>query len=159
MAQKVGLKINARKTNRMWTSAHYQSACRASGRRCRSVGSIVDEHGGTDADVKARINKTRHAFASLRPVWNSRKISTKLRLFNSNVKSVLLNGSECWKTTQEITKKIRVFIQKCLRIILRIRWPQKISNVEVSNLCEKEDIMVELTRRKVDLAHIEKGHG
>ena len=57
-----------------------------------------------DADVKSRINKARHAFAVLKPIWKSRKITlrTKMRLFNTNVKSVLLYSSECWKTTSEL---------------------------------------------------------
>ena len=32
--------------------------------------------------------------------------------------------------------------------ILGIRWPRKISNLEVRNICKQEDIMVSLTRRK-----------
>ena len=67
---------------------------------------------------------------------------------NSNVKTVLLYGSESGKTTQEIVKKLRVFIHKCLRIILGIRWPQKVSNLEVRNICKQEDMMVDITRRK-----------
>jgi hypothetical protein len=103
---------------------------------------MIDVQGGADADVKTRIGKARQAFTSLKPVWSSKRISlkTKIRLFNSNVKTVLLYGSESWKTTQEIVKKLRVFIHKCLRIILCIRWPQKISNLEVRNICKQEDI-------------------
>ena len=54
------------------------------------LGSIVDVNGGTDSDVKSRINKARHAFAILKPIWKSRKITlrTKIRLFKTNVKSV-----------------------------------------------------------------------
>ncbi|VDO87583.1 unnamed protein product [Schistosoma margrebowiei] len=33
--------------------------------------SIIYEHGGSDADVKARIGKTRAAHLQLRDVWNS----------------------------------------------------------------------------------------
>ena len=40
----------------------------------------------------------------LKKVWNSREIdtSTKVRLFNSNVKSVLLYGAETWQNNQGI---------------------------------------------------------
>ena len=71
-------------------------------------------NGGTDADVKSHINKARHAFAILKPIWKSWKITlrTKIRLFNT--KSVLLYGFKCWKITSEITRKIQVFIHKCL---------------------------------------------
>ncbi|VDP55636.1 unnamed protein product [Schistosoma margrebowiei] len=34
------------------------------------LGSIIDEQGGSDADVKARIGKARAAYLQLRNVWN-----------------------------------------------------------------------------------------
>lgn len=37
---------------------------------------------------------------------------------------------------------------KCVRIILDIRCPQKLTNLEVRKIWEQEDIMVRLTRRK-----------
>jgi len=65
------------------------------------LGSIVSKTAKTDEDVKAKINKARQAFVTLRPVWRSKTLSccTKLRLFNSNVKSVLLCGAETWTRT------------------------------------------------------------
>ncbi|VDP54196.1 unnamed protein product [Schistosoma margrebowiei] len=36
------------------------------------LGSIIDEHGGSDADVKARIGKARAAYLQLRNIWNSK---------------------------------------------------------------------------------------
>ena len=84
---------------------------------------MIDVQESADADVKARIGKARQAFTSLKPVWSSKKISLKprLKLYNSNVKIVLHYGSETWKTTQEIVRKLRVFTHKCLLIILGIR--------------------------------------
>ena len=71
------------------------------------LGSIIDGKGGTEADVRTRIGKARTAFANLSNVWKASKISisTKIRLFNSNVKSVLLYGCETWKTTQGVNKQ------------------------------------------------------
>ncbi|VDP39140.1 unnamed protein product [Schistosoma mattheei] len=37
-------------------------------------------------------------------------------------------GVETWRTTEAIIQKIQVFINRCLRRILRIRWPDTISN-------------------------------
>ncbi|VDP32906.1 unnamed protein product [Schistosoma curassoni] len=34
------------------------------------LGSIIDEQGGSDADVKARIGKARTAFLQLKNIWN-----------------------------------------------------------------------------------------
>ncbi|VDP26611.1 unnamed protein product [Schistosoma mattheei] len=56
------------------------------------LGRIIDEHGGSDEDVKARIGKARAAYLQLRNIWNSKQLSTntKVRIFNTNVKTVLL---------------------------------------------------------------------
>ena len=58
----------------------------------------MDTHGGTEADVKKGISKARVAFHLLRNVWKSKVIeeTTKIRLFNTNVKSMLLYGVETW---------------------------------------------------------------
>ncbi|VDO56728.1 unnamed protein product [Schistosoma margrebowiei] len=68
------------------------------------LGSIIDEHGGSDADVKARIGKVRAAYFQLRNIWNSKQLptNTKVRIFNTNVKTVLLYGAETWRTTKAI---------------------------------------------------------
>ena len=94
------------------------------------LGSIVNGQGGTDADVKTRIGKARAAFLQLKNVWASRDLSlnTKIRLFNSNVKAILLYGAETWRTTVATNKKIQTFINNCLRRILKIRWPATINN-------------------------------
>ncbi|VDP24102.1 unnamed protein product [Schistosoma margrebowiei] len=49
-------------------------------------------------------------------------------IFNENVKTVLLYGAESWRTSRAIIQKIQVFINSCLRKILRIRWPYTISS-------------------------------
>ncbi|VDO84206.1 unnamed protein product [Schistosoma curassoni] len=92
--------------------------------------SITDEQGGSDADVKARIANARAAYLQLRNIWNSKQLSTntKVKIFNTKVKIVLLYGAETWRTTKVIIQKIQVFINSCLRKILRIRWPETISN-------------------------------
>ncbi|VDO88318.1 unnamed protein product [Schistosoma margrebowiei] len=102
------------------------------------LGSIIDEQGDSDADVKARIGKARAAFLRLKNIWNSKQLSTniKVRIFNTNVKAVLLYGAETWRTTTTTIKKVQVFINICLRKILNIHWPDTISN---SVLWERTD--------------------
>jgi len=83
--------------------------------------------------VKSRIGKARLAFNTLRPVWNASPISTKtkLRIFTTNVVATLLYGSETWKVTHALSNKLQSFVNKCLREILRIHWPEKINNKEL----------------------------
>ncbi|VDP78212.1 unnamed protein product [Schistosoma mattheei] len=54
--------------------------------------SIIDEHGGSDADVKEWIGKARAAYLQLKNIWKSKQLSinTNVRIFNTNVKTVLL---------------------------------------------------------------------
>ncbi|VDP38352.1 unnamed protein product, partial [Schistosoma margrebowiei] len=54
------------------------------------LGNLSDEHGGSDADVKARIGKTKEAYLQSGNIWNSKQLSTntKVRIFNTNVKTV-----------------------------------------------------------------------
>ncbi|VDO63248.1 unnamed protein product [Schistosoma curassoni] len=62
------------------------------------LGSIIDEQGGSDADVKAWIGKARVAFLQLKNIWNSKQISTntKVTIFNTNIKTVRsTHGKQC----------------------------------------------------------------
>ncbi|VDO90171.1 unnamed protein product [Schistosoma margrebowiei] len=94
------------------------------------LGSIIDEQRSSDADVKVRIVKARVAFLQFKNICNSKQLSTniKLRIFNTNVKAVLLYGAETGRTTTTIIKKVQVFINSCLRKIFNIHWPDTISN-------------------------------
>ncbi|VDO64158.1 unnamed protein product [Schistosoma margrebowiei] len=58
--------------------------------------SVIDKQGGSDADVKVRIGKARTAFLESKNIWNSKQLSTniKVTIFNTNVKIVLLYGAE-----------------------------------------------------------------
>ena len=86
-----------------------------------------------DEDIKCRINKARHAFNTLRPIWRSTALSlrNKIRIFNTSVKSVLLYGSETWRVTKTNTHKLQTFINRCLRNILNIKWPEVVSNKQL----------------------------
>ncbi|VDP40099.1 unnamed protein product [Schistosoma curassoni] len=59
------------------------------------LGGIIDEQGESDSGVKAWIGKARAAYLQLRNIWNSKQPSTniKVRIFNTNVKTVLLYGA------------------------------------------------------------------
>jgi len=114
------------------------------------LGSKVTKDGGTTQDVVQRIQKANGAFVQLYPVWRNNKISirTKLRIFCSNVKGVLLYGSETWKEVKNITSKLQVFVNRCLRRILNVHWPEVISNEELWRRAEETEISVQIRRRK-----------
>ena len=90
------------------------------------------------------------AFVHLYPVLRNNKISTrtKLCIFRSNVKSVLLYGSETWKVAKTTTSNLHAFINRCLRKILNIHWPEVISNEELWRRTEETEISIQIKRRK-----------
>ncbi|VDP17105.1 unnamed protein product [Schistosoma margrebowiei] len=45
------------------------------------LGNIIDEQGGSDADVKARIGKARAAYLRLKNIWNSKQLSNNTKLY------------------------------------------------------------------------------
>lgn len=109
VARSTGLELNIKKTKCLRINAQHDSPVMLEGNSIQDVdsftylGSIVSKTGGADEDIRSRIGKARHAFVTLRPIWKSNNISlkTKIRIFETNVKSVLLYGSETWKQTKK----------------------------------------------------------
>ncbi|XP_058828180.1 uncharacterized protein LOC131688052 [Topomyia yanbarensis] len=100
-----GLKINVNKTKSLDINTLNPSNFTVAGQAMENVesfqylGSQMASDGGNKSDTGARIKKARATFASLRNILKDNQISrrTKTRIFNSNVKSVLLYASETWK--------------------------------------------------------------
>jgi len=57
-------------------------------------------------------------------------------------------GSETWRTTKKTTRKVQTFINNCHRRILKIHWPETISNVELWQRTKQETIEIEIKRRR-----------
>ena len=128
-AKQTGLLINPQKTKTMRINTTQTDKLTIRDTEVEHVeqftylGSIISITGGTDEDIKVRKRKAQQAFAMLKPVWRSTTLrtSTKLRLFNSNVTSVLLYGSETWREIASSIKAHQIFLDRCLRTILEVR--------------------------------------
>ncbi|RUS89829.1 hypothetical protein EGW08_002441 [Elysia chlorotica] len=155
-AEKTGLQINISKTEVMRVNSKQQNPIRLheedikEANKFTYLGSIVNKDGGSDEDIKCRINKARQAFITLRQIWKSKTLSihNKLRIFNTNVKSVLLYGSETWRVTKTNSKKIQGFTNRCLRNILGVHWPEVISNEELWERTRQTPVETEIMKRK-----------
>nr|KAG5693522.1 hypothetical protein BaRGS_006224 [Batillaria attramentaria] len=155
-AEKTGLKINISKTEVMRVNHKQHDPIQLHQEDIKEVdkfiylGSVVSKDGGTDEDIKSRTNKARHAFRTLRPIWRSTALSlrNKIRIFNSNVKSVLLYGSETWRTTKTGSHRLQTFINRCLRNILNIRYPLVITNQDLWERTRQVPIEQEIKKRK-----------
>ena len=111
--------------------------------------SVVTKDEGAVQDVSQRIRKANGAFVQLCPVWTNSRMSvkTKHRIFHSNVKSVLLYGSETWEEIKTATSKLQTFVNRCFRRILNIHWPEVISNEEPWRT-EETEMSMQNNRRK-----------
>jgi hypothetical protein len=155
-AHKIGLRINIKKTKLMRIGTQNTQPLTLNGVNIDDVeefcylGAIVTKTGGTDADIQNRINRARQAYFNLGKVWRSNFISRnlKLRIFDSCVVSILLYGCETWSNHQNI-KRLEAFVNKCLRRILCIFWPNTISNLELLRLANnRRPLANEVTLRK-----------
>ena len=117
------------------------------------LASLISKDNGGQKDIKARLGKARCAFAKLQNIWKSNQYTTKTKiiLYNSNVKSTLLYGSECWR----VVKGDMAFHNGCLRKICRIFWPNKISNVDIYMKTGCNSAVLEIKRRRLRwLGHV-----
>ena len=97
-AEKRGLKINEGKTETLMINNQQQDTIRLNGEEVKEadkfihLGSIVSKDGGVDEDIRSRSSKARHASKSLNNIWRSSNLSiqNKIRIFNTNIKSILL---------------------------------------------------------------------
>ena len=84
---------------------------------------------------------------------------TKIRIFKSNVLSILLYAAESWKVTKGICHMLEVFQNKCLKRILHIFWPNKISNAELHEQTGMLPISLEVKKRRWRwIGHVNRIH-
>ena len=140
--QSTGLKINKKKTESLRINAGNLSAFKVGDEDVKDVetftylGATVTTTGGATEDINKRIGKARQAFYRLRKIWISSILRrrTKMRIFQANVVSVLLYGCTTWKMTAADEHKLDVFVHTCLRRVLKIYWPTRMSNEEVRRI-------------------------
>ena len=115
------------------------------------LGSLITTTGvALRKTLKSGAGGHKRPSAFLRPVWRSKCISLwiKVRFFDSNVKSVLLYGSETWRLTKRIIAKLQAFINRIFRYILRVWWPKRISNEDLWKRTNQQRIDVTIRKTK-----------
>lgn len=90
----------------------------------------------TSAEGTWRIPETKEGLDSSMDTVGRR---TKIHLFTTLVLPFLLYGCESWKITKNDERKLNSFQCQCLRLILRIRWQQRMTNERVVELAEVSD--------------------
>ena len=75
------------------------------------LGAEVTKVGNSESEINSRISKAREAFAALKNIWKTSK-RTNIRLFKSNVFSVLLYVAESRKVAKGICQMLEVLFSK-----------------------------------------------
>ena len=155
LAKRVGLKINEKKTKILRLNIRQMEPVTLEGKDIEDVdeftylGAVVSKEGGGGKDMDSRLNKARAAFTKLNKVWNSNQTSrnTKIKLYKSIVRPVLLYGCETWKIIKSDERKLDSFQFKCLKRIMRIFWPNIVSIYELNKLTKNNRISQEVKKR------------
>ncbi|BHF75094.1 hypothetical protein SprV_0501818900 [Sparganum proliferum] len=147
VAKSVGLSINAGKT-KVFSSCipdQEKAPLGIDGCQLEEVDSFkylearLLPNGQSKDDIISRIDAARWVFSSLRKcLWNRRDLSiaTKIRVYRASLRSVLLYGCECWALRVKDERKLEVFDHHCLRIILRVKFTDFVSNETVRARCD-----------------------
>ena len=114
------------------------------------LGSVVSTEDPTQKNINNRLAEARTTFHILRPIWKSKQYSrnTKVKLNNSNVKSVLLYGSECWRVTKTDMRYLSSFHHNCLRQICNIFWQNTFTNTNLLQMTNSKCIIDDITQKR-----------
>ena len=114
------------------------------------LGSYISSNSDIEKEINTRIGLAAQAFNRLQNVWKSSMLHTrtKLRIYKSNVRSVLLYAAETWRTNRRFESRLRGFEGKCLRRILKLRWEQRVTNEEISRRTGINNIVLEVKQRR-----------
>ena len=126
-ANKVRLKINTRETGIMKIHSSDNPRVIIDKTELKKVekftylGCKISQDGNIRNEAGITVRKAGSAFRKLNKVWKAQKISlsTKLKLFSSIVKPILIYGCESWRRLKEIENRVRGFQSGCLRKIMK----------------------------------------
>ena len=156
-AEKAGLLLNTNKTKIMvFGDRNLGRSIQVAGETIEYVdkfeylGSLLTWDNNCSDEIKRRIGKATSAMASLKHIWNSKKlkIDNKLQILKTCVFSVLLYAAETWTSKEVDKRKLLAFEMKCYRRILRINWRDMIRNEDIRKKISKEETIMDTIRKR-----------
>ena len=116
------------------------------------LGSKIAGDGSSDQDVKRRIGLANGLVQSLDKIWKAKDISvsTKTRVYETLVLSLLLYNSETWALKEESKRRLLVFEMGCLRRIVGVSRRDRMRNTDIRRKAGvEEDIVQKITKRRL----------
>ena len=111
--------------------------------RSKKVGSLIDDDNG----VERRKQLVTVAVYKLNNVWiksNKLKTSTKIKLYKSQLKSILLYNCGTWALTLTEEERLNAYYRKQLQKILNIRYHKKITNKSLYRTCQEKSLSLQI---------------
>ena len=111
---------------------------------------MITADGKCDVEIRKQIGMAKDAFAKLGSILKNNKISmsTKNRMLNCYVFSILTYGSEYWTISNDMEKRIEAAEMWFLRKMMRISWTERITNVEVLERAGTKRYLLRIIRKR-----------
>jgi exonuclease III len=166
-----GMEINVKKTkvmimNKEETSNNLQSSISLNNvpleqvSRFKYLGSWISDDAKCEEDIRARVGMAKAAFWQNKEIMRRNiRLSTKIRILNCYVFSILNYGCESWTWNKSMRKKVDAFEMWCYRRMLKISWKDKVTNKEVLHRMQTElHFVKDMVKRKMEYAgHVLRG--
>jgi len=115
------------------------------------LGSTMVRDGCIEAEIQRRMSKASMYFGRLRErLWNNHHVSTRVKgkINRAVVLSSLLYGAETWTVYRSQVNKRHAFMMRRLRSIMKIKWRNRVTNMEIlkrAGLPSMEDLLIRKT--------------
>jgi ribonuclease HI len=122
---------------------------------CEYLGTMQQGDGGCDKDVTRRLALARVKYNELMWLWHANDISIdlKMRIYESNVLSSVVWGSEGWLLTETIQKRLNGWNSRCVSLITG-KTAREEASPRTQSMCLPGIIRF---RRMVWLGHLLRG--
>lgn len=127
----------------------------------RYLGSLVNEDGRCDSEIRSRIGIAKANFGSMRKILTnmSLDIQLRMRLLRCYVWSGLLYGCESWNMSSVMQKRLEATEMWFIRRMLRVPWTARRTNAEVLRMAGTSRKLVTTIRQRQlrYLGHVLRG--
>ena len=161
-ARRVGLEINIKKTEVFSNQEHIgpsvgignQQFIKLEGhniawtKNFKYLGSHI---ASSESDIQIRKGQAWGAFWKMKDVFTSRTLPIKLKIdiFEAACIPILLYGCESWIITKKLARTLNSYATNCYRIMLGIRKIDKVSNKDVYDIVNRQQLTLRVQQRQL----------
>ncbi len=118
-------------------------------KRCKYLGSRL----GTEEDLIDRKQKANNSMNAWDKIWKNTRIpdGRKLYYFSVFVEPIFLYNAELWAMSANLANKINAFQRRLLRRVINIRYPKRISTLDLQQQLKYTDWSDSIDQRRLRL--------